>query len=128
MIPIPTATVLELAFSHGPYLLFVVLIVIGTYTMLANRNLLKSLVGLYVFQSGIILFFIMVAFRDEATLPIVPDDSDANKAAELINPLPHAMMLTAIVVGVATLGVGLSILRRIQGEVGTIEDKFKDEN
>ncbi|MBN01418.1 MAG: hypothetical protein CMJ77_20075 [Planctomycetaceae bacterium] len=121
---IPTATVLELALSHGPYLLFVVLIVIGTYTMLANRNFLKSLVGLYVFQSGIILFFIMVAFRDQATLPIV----DKDKAGELINPLPHAMMLTAIVVGVATLGVGLSILRRIQGEVGTIEDKFKDEN
>ncbi len=125
---IPTATVLELALSHGPYLLFFVLIVIVTYTMLSNRNLLKSLVGLYVFQSGIILFFIMVAFRDQATLPIVPYGADANKAVELINPLPHAMMLTAIVVGVATLGVGLSILRRIQGEVGTIEDKFKDEN
>jgi multicomponent Na+:H+ antiporter subunit C len=101
---------------------------IGTYTLLADRNLLKALVGLYVFQTGIILFFIMVAFRRGGTLPIVPYYAAEDKAAELINPLPHALMLTAIVVGVATLGVGLSILSRMQGEAATIEDRTKDED
>lgn len=119
---------MELFFSHGPYLLFVVLMMIGTYILLAHRNLLKALVGLYVFQTGIILFFIMVAYRSDGTLPIVPYPTDGHESPELIDPLPHALMLTAIVVGVATLGVGLSILGRIQGEAGTIEDKDKDED
>jgi len=119
---------MELVFSHGPYALFVALMMIGTYILIAHRNLLKALVGLYVFQTGIILFFIMVAYRSDATLPILPDSPDGQELPKLIDPLPHALMLTAIVVGVATLGVGLSILSRIQAEVGTIEDKVEGED
>ena len=91
--------------------------VIGFHLLLAHRNLLKAVIGLSLFQSGIILFFIMLGAREGGTIPIV-----GAPLAPLHNPLPHALMLTAIVVGVATLGVALAILRRIQEHDGSIED------
>lgn len=105
--------------ERGPYLLFVFLLVLGTYVLLSHRNFLKAIVGLYLFQTGIILLFILLANQGGATVPIVQENSDQ----PMHNPLPHALMLTAIVVGVATLGVALAILRRIQAEAGTIEDR-----
>jgi multicomponent Na+:H+ antiporter subunit C len=104
--------------DRGPYLLFVALSVLGVYLMVSHRNYLKALVGLYLFQSAVILFFIALAFRSDGSIPIIEKGSEQ----ALHNPLPHAMMLTAIVVGVAVLGVGLSILRRVQEEVGSIEE------
>lgn len=104
--------------AKGPYLLFVFLAVLGIYLMTSHRNYLKAIVGLYLFQTAVILFFIALGFRADGTVPIVEKGGDA----ALHNPLPHAMMLTAIVVGVATLGVALSILRRVQAETGSIEE------
>ncbi len=104
--------------DRGPYLLFVALSVLGVFLMVSHRNYLKALVGLYLFQSAVILFFIALAFRSGGSIPIIEKGSEQ----ALHNPLPHAMMLTAIVVGVAVLGVGLSILRRVQDEVGSIEE------
>jgi multicomponent Na+:H+ antiporter subunit C len=101
--------------DRGPYLLFVLLVVVGTYMMMSQRNLLKAVVGLYLFQTAVILLFIALSFRNEATVPIALGE------APMHNPLPHAMMLTAIVVGVATIGVAIAILRRIQTESATIE-------
>jgi multicomponent Na+:H+ antiporter subunit C len=105
--------------GRGPYLLFVVLVVLGVYLMTSHRNYLKAVVGLYLFQSSVILFFIALGFRSDGTIPILP----APEGQTLDNPLPHAMMLTAIVVGVATLGLAISILRRIQAETGSIEER-----
>lgn len=116
----------EYLVSRGPYLLFVALQVIGTYLLLSHRNLMKAMVGLYLFQSGIILFFIILGFRTNATIPIHTEHSP-EAAERLINPLPHALMLTAIVVGVATLGVGVAILKRVQAEAVTIEDRPSEE-
>jgi len=104
--------------DRGPYLLFVILSMLGVYLMVSHRNYLKAIVGLYLFQSAVILFFIALAFRADGSIPIIEYGSDQ----PLHNPLPHAMMLTAIVVGVATLGVAISILRRIQEETGSIEE------
>jgi multicomponent Na+:H+ antiporter subunit C len=109
--------ILEYLLGRGPYLLFVLLSMVGVFLMMSQRNLLKSVVGLYLFQTAVILFFISMSFRRDGTVPILGDD------APMHNPLPHAMMLTAIVVGVATLGVAIAILRRIQAENGTIEDR-----
>lgn len=108
---------IEYLVDRGPYLLFVLLVMVGVYLMMAHRNLLKAVVGLFLFQSAVILFFIAVSFRSEASVPIV----EGGRA--LHNPLPHAMMLTAIVVGVATVGVAIAILRRIQAETGSIEER-----
>lgn len=108
---------LEYLLERGPYLLFVLLVMIGTFLMTSQRNLLKAVVGLYLFQTAVILLFITLSFRVDGTVPIALDGQPMH------NPLPHAMMLTAIVVGVATIGVAVAILRRIQEETGTIEDR-----
>lgn len=103
--------------THAPYLLFVALVAVGVYIIVTDHNLLKALMGLYVIQTAIILYFILVGARTGATIPI----TDA-AGTPMVNPLPHALMLTAIVVGVATLGVGLALLRRIHAETGSLED------
>jgi multicomponent Na+:H+ antiporter subunit C len=108
---------MEELLARGPYLLFVFLAVVGTYLMMSHRNLMKAVLGLYLFQTAAILFFIALSYREDASVPIAAD------GAPLHNPLPHAMMLTAIVVGVAILGVAIAILRRIQAESGTIEER-----
>jgi multicomponent Na+:H+ antiporter subunit C len=105
--------------GRGPYLLFVVLTVLGVYLITSHRNYLKAMIGLYLFQSSVILFFVSLGFRTDGTIPILIPGEEVI----LDNPLPHAMMLTAIVVGVATLGLAISILRRIQAETGTIEER-----
>jgi multicomponent Na+:H+ antiporter subunit C len=102
--------------SRGPYLLVVLLAVVGAYLMMSRRTLLKAVVGLYVFQTAVILLFVALSYRTGATVPIALNDLPMH------NPLPHAMMLTAIVVGVATVGLAVAILRRIQAESGSIED------
>jgi multicomponent Na+:H+ antiporter subunit C len=109
--------VLDYLVERGPYLLFVLLVMIGVYLMMSQRNLLKAVVGLYLFQTAAILQFITISFRSDGSVPIIEND------VVLHNPLPHAMMLTAIVVGVATLGVAIALLRRIQAESGTIEER-----
>jgi multicomponent Na+:H+ antiporter subunit C len=111
-------TALQYLVARGPYLLFVLLSVLGIYLMTSHRNYLKAIVGLYLFQTAVILFFIALGFRSDGTVPIL----EAGRDTPVHNPLPHAMMLTAIVVGVATLGVALSILRRVQAETGSIEE------
>jgi multicomponent Na+:H+ antiporter subunit C len=109
--------VLDYLVERGPYLLFVLLVMIGVYLMMSQRNLLKAVVGLYLFQTAAILQFITISFRSDGSVPIIEND------VVLHNPLPHAMMLTAIVVGGATLGVAIALLRRIQAESGTIEER-----
>jgi multicomponent Na+:H+ antiporter subunit C len=109
--------ILEYLLERGPYLLFVLLSMVGVFLMMSQRNLLKSVVGLYLFQTAVILLFIILSFRADGTVPIAVD------GLPMHNALPHAMMLTAIVVGVATLGVAIAILRRIQAESANIEDR-----
>lgn len=138
--------------ERAAYLPFVALTAIGLYLMLSHRNFIKALVGLSVFQTAIIMFFIVLAVRADGTIPILneathheeaaqhdaagaetdhPEDKDKtvdakpshyDEATVMHNPLPHALMLTAIVVGVATQGVGLAILRRLKDETDSIED------
>ncbi len=107
--------------ERAPYLLFVLPITAGAYFMLAQRNILLSFVGLYLIQTGVIFFFILLSVRENATIPIILEGS----SAPYINPLPHALMLTAIVVGVALLGVALSMMRRIQIEDGSLQENTR---
>ena len=120
---------MEYLLNRGPYLVFILLPMLGTYLLLAHRNYLKAVIGLYMFQTGIIFFFILLAARRGATVPILKKPYGHGGGADqlLANPLPHALMLTAIVVSVATLGVALAILRRLEVEHGTIEDRDHEE-
>ena len=104
--------------ARGPYILPVALVAISTYGLIANRHYVKTIVGLFLMQPGVILFYIALGAKVGATIPIL---IDGEPTTPLHNPLPHAMMLTAIVVGVATLGVAMAILRRLQVERGSIE-------
>ena len=137
----------ELLIERLNYLIYVVLLLIGLHAMIAKNNLIKKLIGMSIFQTAIILFYVSVGVKEGATIPIyLPEHdphgshashSDGNETeqsnhgpvvldAELVkgysNPLPHVLMLTAIVVGVATLGLALALCLRIYQGYGTIEE------
>lgn len=103
-----------------PYWIAIGLLMLGLYTMIAHANLMKKLVGMTVFQTAIILFFLLTAAKRDATLPIVT--AGPVDPAAYVNPLPHALMLTAIVVMVATAGVALAILIRLHDRYGSLEE------
>ena len=103
------------------YWVAITLMMLGLYVMITHPNLFKKLVGMTVFQTSIILFFLLLSVKRRATLPIVPLDAPAD-AAHFMNPLPHALMLTAIVVMVATTGVALAILVRLHAGCGSLEE------
>lgn len=111
---------MQVAAERGPYLLFVLFIVVGVYMMLAHRNLLQSFLGLYFTQLGVIVFFISISVKLGGSIPITVDEG---QVLMLHNPVPHALMVTAIVVSVATLGVATGILLRIQKQQGSLDDK-----
>ena len=148
---------LEFVLERGNYWAIIGLMMIGLYISFAATNLIKRLVGLGLFQTSIILFYISLSRIDGGTAPILfgkdygkskEHDSTAEHGAEAAdhaadaghgtydaahgyggdglenvysNPLPHVLMLTAIVVGVATLAVGLAIIVRIREAYGTVE-------
>ncbi len=103
-----------------PYWVAIALLMLGLYTMIAHRNLMKKVVGMTIFQTAIILFFLVMSIKRGATLPIV--FPGAVQAHDYMNPLPHALMLTAIVVMVATSGVAFAILIRLHARYGTLEE------
>lgn len=103
-----------------PYWVAIGLLMLGLYTMIAHRNLLKKLIGMTIFQTAIILFFMMLSVKRDATLPIVV--AGVSDARAYMNPLPHVLMLTAIVVAVATSGMALAILVRLYGAYGSLEE------
>ncbi len=113
------------------YLIYVILMMIGLYAMIAKRNLVKKIVGMNIFQTAIILFYVSIGAKKGATIPILQHGhgegaheitTSAIKAAEYINPLPHVLMLTAIVVAVATLGVALALSIKVYNRYETLEE------
>jgi multicomponent Na+:H+ antiporter subunit C len=101
------------------YWLTTLLLVIGLYGMIKKRNLMKKVIGASIFQVAIILFFISGSLREGATVPILDENLSG---ANYINPLPHALMLTAIVVSVAISGVALAFMVRIYREFHTLDE------
>lgn len=111
------------------YWLYIILMMIGLYAMIAKNNLVKKLVGMNIFQTAIILFYISIGYKKDATIPIIENahgghghTAHAIHAADYINPLPHVLMLTAIVVSVATLGVALALAVKIYQRYQTLEE------
>jgi multicomponent Na+:H+ antiporter subunit C len=107
------------------YWIYVVLMMIGFYAMIGKRNLVKKLLGMNIFQTAIILFFVSTGVKRGAGIPIV-DKYEVLKhgvdVASVVNPLPHVLMLTAIVVSVSVTGVALALLIRIHRRYGTLEE------
>ena len=101
----------------------VLLLALGLFGMLVLRNLLRKLIAMSVMQVAVIVFFIAVGAKAGAHPPIVAEGDAAPRARSYVNPLPHALMLTAIVVSVSTTGVGLALLIRIHGRYGTLDER-----
>lgn len=128
------------------YWIYVTLMMIGLYAMISKNNLIKKLIGMSIFQTAIILFYVSLSVKgttEQASIPIIhhqeaaqvgdhgagnTEGGDAHVATPVIdaskyaNPLPHVLMLTAIVVGVATLGVALAVCQLLYKDYGTLEE------
>ncbi|NVJ91554.1 MAG: cation:proton antiporter subunit C [Methylocystaceae bacterium] len=100
------------------YWIVIFLMMAGFYIVIARGNLVKKLVGLNIFQTSVFLLYISMGKVQDATAPILGEGFDT-----FSNPLPHVLILTAIVVGIATTALGLSLVVRIREAYGTIEDK-----
>ncbi|MCS5635095.1 MAG: cation:proton antiporter subunit C [Myxococcota bacterium] len=101
------------------YWMVIVLMMIGLYILIARDNLVKKMMGLNIFQVSVIMFWVSIAKVRGGTAPIIPD-----AAGEVLysNPLPHVLMLTAIVVGVATMSLGLGLIVRIYEAYDSVEE------
>lgn len=107
------------------YWIYVTLMMIGFYAMIGKKNLVKKLIGMNIFQTAIILMFVSAGVKQGAGIPILDKYKVMEQGvnvAEVVNPLPHVLMLTAIVVSVSVTGVALAILLRIYREYGTLEE------
>lgn len=101
------------------YALCVVLLMLGLYTVLSRHNLIKKLMGLNLLQVAVIMVYVTMAKVEGGTAPILLEGA---KPGDYSNPLPHVLMLTAIVVGIATTALALSLIVRIKEAYGTIEE------
>ncbi len=132
---------LEFIIAYFNYWIYIVLMMIGLYAMISKRNMIKKLIGMSIFQTAIMLFYVSIGVKKDATIPILEHGhgeaashgtelaeqvthaaTATVNAADYANPLPHVLMLTAIVVGVATLGVALAVVQKVHGYYGTIEE------
>jgi len=118
--------VIDLIIAKYNYWMYIVLMMIGLFGMIAKKNLIKKIIGMNIFQTAIILFYVSIAAKKNATIPIIAhahgDSNAAVDAAGIINPLPHVLMLTAIVVAVATLGVALALAIKVYRQYHTLEE------
>ena len=132
---------LDLFVSHYSYWVVILLMMVGFYTLISRGNLVKKIVGLNVFQTSVFMLYISMGKITGGTPPILVDPKGAGKgpggadggggvemageaAAEIVysNPLPHVLILTAIVVGIAVTSVGLALAVRIREAYGTMEE------
>ena len=112
----PAATSVTLG-GHFTYFITVFLMIAGLFILIARHNLIKKLIGLGIFQTSVYLLYIAPGKLIGGTAPIVSESFSVYS-----NPLPHVLILTAIVVGVATLALGLALVVRIQEAYGSIEE------
>lgn len=107
--------------ARFPFWATAMLLVIGLYGMIGKRDLVKKVIGLSVFQSAIVLFFISQSQKAGATVPIL-EDASAIDPALYMNPLPHVMMLTAIVVSAGIMGVALAFIVMIHRQFYSLDE------
>ena len=108
--------------GHMNYWLFVVLMMTGLYIVVAKGNLVKKIVGLNIFQTSVFMLYISTGKVTGGTAPIFPLKMKIDPDVVYSNPLPHVLILTAIVVGIATTALGLALVIRINETYGSIEE------
>ena len=103
--------------THYNYWLVIILMMTSFYLVISRPNMVKQLVGLSLFQGSVFILYISFAYVSNGTAPILAEGQEI-----YANPLPHVLILTAIVVGIATTAVGLALVVRIHRAFGTIEE------
>jgi len=111
---------IELLMKYN-YWIVIILLTTGLYGVMAKQNLIKKLIGLNVFQTAVLLFYVSMSKIEGGTAPILINHGHGPQPL-FDNPLPQVLMLTAIVVGISTTAVALTIVTRIYHEYGTIEE------
>jgi multicomponent Na+:H+ antiporter subunit C len=114
--------------GHYSYVLTIALICVGLYGVMFKRNLVKKAIGLSILQAAIVLFWVSIATKWDATkwsatVPVRDPSIPTEEVANYMNPLPHTLMLTAIVVGVATLGVGFALMILIYKRYESLDEQ-----
>jgi multicomponent Na+:H+ antiporter subunit C len=104
-------------FGHYNYWVVVILIMLGMFVVMANPNLVKKVIGLNIFQTAVFIFYISMGELEGGTAPILDE-----AFTRYVNPLPHVLILTAIVVGVATTALALALVVRIYRAYETVEE------
>ena len=110
-------TLINEVIAHYNYWITIFLMVSGLYIVVAKSNMIKTLLGLAVFQTSVYLLYLSPGKILGGTPPILDEEIEVYS-----NPLPHVLILTAIVVGVATLALGLALVVRVNEAYGTIEE------
>lgn len=109
--------------THANYWFAILIMMIGLYGIIAKRNLIKQAIALGIFQTGIFLFYVSMAVINGGTVPVwFLDEAGKKYAGPYDNPLPHCLMLTAIVVSVSVFAVAIAIIVNIKHAYGTIEE------
>lgn len=108
---------IEYILGHYNYWIVILLMMAGFYTVISQGNLVKKIAGLNIFQVSVFLLYISIGNVQGGTTPII-----AEGFTQYSNPLPHVLILTAIVVGVATTALGLALVVRIKEAYGTVEE------
>ncbi|MEM0977838.1 MAG: cation:proton antiporter subunit C [Pseudomonadota bacterium] len=120
----PPEAIFDWAFltGHAEYWMFITLMMAGLFMVVARGNLVKKVVGLNIFQVSVFMLYISIGKITDGTAPIFPLNMDVDPDVIYSNPLPHVLMLTAIVVGIATTSLALALIVRIREAFGTIEE------
>lgn len=111
-------TMISLFSSHYNYWMVILLMMIGLYVAISRGNLIKKVVGLNLFQTAVFMLYISMGKITGGTAPILTGKPDSVYS----NPLPHVLILTAIVVGISTTALALALIVRIRESYGTIEE------
>ena len=113
----------DFVLQHFNYWVVIFLMMIGMYTVISRGHLLKKVIGLNIFQTSVFILYISIGYIAGGTVPIVAGQVVGNTGDVVYaNPLPHVLILTAIVVGVSTTALALALIIRIRDAYGTLEE------
>ncbi len=113
---------LETIEGYYAYFFLMLLFVIGLYAMMMKKNFIKKILGMTMIQSSAILVWILAAYKEGATVPVLDPGIGLDNPDLYLNPLPHTLMLTAIVVAVVTKGVAIALAVAIYRNYNTLDE------
>lgn len=114
---------IDVALHRPNFVACILLLLAGLYICVSHPNLIKKIIGLFLVQTSVIFYIVTISAKEGATAPVLTDPAGPIRAEAFVNPLPHVLTLTAIVVQVATLGVSLGIVSAINKRFGSFDEE-----